>query len=116
MTMTSPYFRYMFRNWQNFNNIWMNLDLYPQLSTRVAFHEHLLPVCLPPTNMKQLKAESLCMVIGWGKREDRKDRTYNTCYIFTFYTHHQRLGVYSHCHNVGTTFLIVFTQKKCIFS
>uniref|UniRef100_A0A1A9ZYU6 Lectizyme n=1 Tax=Glossina pallidipes TaxID=7398 RepID=A0A1A9ZYU6_GLOPL len=30
-----------------------------QLSTRVAFHEHLLPVCLPPTNMKQLKAESL---------------------------------------------------------
>ncbi|KAL9874243.1 corin serine peptidase isoform 3-T3 [Glossina fuscipes fuscipes] len=44
-----------------------------QLSTRVAFHEHLLPVCLPPTNMKQLKAESLCMVIGWGKREDRKD-------------------------------------------
>lgn len=45
----------------------------PQLAHRVAFHEHLLPVCLPPPNIKNLRPEQLCTVIGWGKRED-KDR------------------------------------------
>lgn len=44
-----------------------------QLATRVAFHEHLLPVCLPPPSIKSLRPEQLCTVIGWGKRED-KDR------------------------------------------
>lgn len=41
-----------------------------QLKTRVAFHEHLVPVCLPPAN-KELKPGTLCTVIGWGKREDK---------------------------------------------
>ncbi|KAF5288658.1 hypothetical protein FQR65_LT11971 [Abscondita terminalis] len=40
-----------------------------QLSTRVTFHEHLLPVCLPPAD-KQLPPGTVCTVIGWGKRED----------------------------------------------
>nr|XP_016940578.1 uncharacterized protein LOC108017919 isoform X1 [Drosophila suzukii]XP_036669786.1 uncharacterized protein LOC108017919 isoform X1 [Drosophila suzukii]XP_036669787.1 uncharacterized protein LOC108017919 isoform X1 [Drosophila suzukii] len=44
-----------------------------QLSTRVAFHEHLLPVCLPPPSVRNLHPGTLCTVIGWGKRED-KDR------------------------------------------
>lgn len=44
-----------------------------KLATRIAFHEHLLPVCLPPPNMKQLKPDVMCTVIGWGKRRD-KDR------------------------------------------
>ncbi|KAM7345094.1 corin serine peptidase isoform 1-T4 [Cochliomyia hominivorax] len=42
-----------------------------QLAKRVAFHEHLLPVCLPPPNMKQLKPDAMCTVIGWGKRRDK---------------------------------------------
>ncbi|KAG8226596.1 hypothetical protein J437_LFUL007288, partial [Ladona fulva] len=41
-----------------------------QLKSRVTFHEHLLPVCLPPSS-HQLVPETLCTVIGWGKREDR---------------------------------------------
>ncbi|XP_044256972.1 atrial natriuretic peptide-converting enzyme isoform X1 [Tribolium madens] len=40
-----------------------------QLSSRVDFHEHLLPVCLPPAN-KQLHPGTICTVIGWGKKED----------------------------------------------
>lgn len=40
-----------------------------QLSSRVTFHEHLLPVCLPPTN-KELPEGRKCTVIGWGKKED----------------------------------------------
>ncbi|KAK9890042.1 hypothetical protein WA026_008852 [Henosepilachna vigintioctopunctata] len=40
-----------------------------QLSSRVTFHEHLLPVCLPKAE-KQLRAGTLCTVIGWGKKED----------------------------------------------
>ncbi|XP_018578515.1 atrial natriuretic peptide-converting enzyme-like [Anoplophora glabripennis] len=40
-----------------------------QLSARVTFHEHLLPVCLPPPN-KELKPGTRCTVIGWGKKED----------------------------------------------
>lgn len=42
-----------------------------QLATRVAFHDHLLPVCLPPTDMKELVAGTNCTVIGWGKKEDK---------------------------------------------
>ncbi|XP_065369118.1 uncharacterized protein Corin [Calliphora vicina] len=42
-----------------------------QLVKHVVFHEHLLPVCLPPINMKQLKYDILCTVIGWGKRRDK---------------------------------------------
>jgi corin len=37
----------------------------------VAFHEHLLPVCLPPPEMKELEAGTVCTVIGWGKKEDK---------------------------------------------
>ncbi|XP_037953318.1 uncharacterized protein LOC119683609 isoform X2 [Teleopsis dalmanni] len=46
-----------------------------QLATRVAFHEHLLPVCLPPPGLKQLKPGQLCTVIGWGKREDKDPKS-----------------------------------------
>ncbi|XP_058465582.1 uncharacterized protein LOC131439060 isoform X2 [Malaya genurostris] len=41
-----------------------------QLATRVAFHEHLLPVCLPPHHMRELMPGTNCTVVGWGKRED----------------------------------------------
>lgn len=40
-----------------------------QLQSRVTFHEHLLPVCLPPPNHELLPGTK-CTVIGWGKRED----------------------------------------------
>ncbi|CAH0562588.1 unnamed protein product [Brassicogethes aeneus] len=40
-----------------------------QLSSRVSFHELLLPVCLPPAH-KQLHPGTVCTVIGWGKKED----------------------------------------------
>ncbi|XP_039290247.1 atrial natriuretic peptide-converting enzyme isoform X1 [Nilaparvata lugens] len=40
-----------------------------QLQSPVAFHDHLLPVCLPPDDY-HLKPGMLCTVIGWGKRED----------------------------------------------
>ncbi|CAB3366977.1 Hypothetical predicted protein [Cloeon dipterum] len=40
-----------------------------QLSNRVTFHEHLLPVCLPRENHR-LEPDTRCTVIGWGKRED----------------------------------------------
>ncbi|KAH8407555.1 hypothetical protein KR222_005316 [Zaprionus bogoriensis] len=46
-----------------------------QLAHRVAFHEHLLPVCLPPPNIKNLRPEQLCTVIGWGKREDKDPKS-----------------------------------------
>ncbi|KAL3290052.1 hypothetical protein HHI36_023423 [Cryptolaemus montrouzieri] len=43
-----------------------------QLSSRVTFHEHLLPVCLPKGEDEEndLKPGTLCTVIGWGKKED----------------------------------------------
>ncbi|XP_055528034.1 uncharacterized protein LOC129720570 isoform X2 [Wyeomyia smithii] len=41
-----------------------------QLATRVAFHEHLLPVCLPPPHIRELPPGTNCTVVGWGKRED----------------------------------------------
>lgn len=43
-----------------------------QLATRVAFHENLLPICLPPQHLKRIKPGTMCTVIGWGKREDKK--------------------------------------------
>ncbi|EDW79846.1 uncharacterized protein Dwil_GK18003 [Drosophila willistoni] len=46
-----------------------------QLATRVAFHEHLLPVCLPPPTIKNLSPGTLCTVIGWGKREDKDPKS-----------------------------------------
>lgn len=52
-----------------------------QLATRVAFHDHLLPVCLPPTDMKELAAGTRCTVIGWGKKED-KNREFILAGIF----------------------------------
>ncbi|XP_055853565.1 uncharacterized protein LOC129917171 isoform X2 [Episyrphus balteatus] len=45
-----------------------------QLSSRVSFHEHLLPVCLPPPELKQIKPGEFCTVIGWGKREDKNPK------------------------------------------
>ncbi|XP_054739708.1 uncharacterized protein LOC129245529 isoform X2 [Anastrepha obliqua] len=45
-----------------------------QLATRVAFHEHLLPVCLPPPGIK-LKPDQMCTVIGWGKRENKDPKS-----------------------------------------
>lgn len=41
-----------------------------QLATRVAFHEHLLPVCLPPPHIREMTPGTNCTVVGWGKRED----------------------------------------------
>ena len=41
-----------------------------QLKSRVSFHEHLLPVCLPPPNY-ELAPGTICTVVGWGKKEDR---------------------------------------------
>lgn len=43
-----------------------------QLATRVAFHDHLLPVCLPPQGMKELEENTECTVIGWGKKQSGK--------------------------------------------
>ena len=45
-----------------------------QLATRVAFHEHLLPVCLPPPDITELEPGTMCTVIGWGKKEDKKGK------------------------------------------
>lgn len=42
-----------------------------QLATRVAFHEHLLPACLPLDMDKELKPGTACHVIGWGRSEDK---------------------------------------------
>ncbi|XP_059616149.1 uncharacterized protein LOC132261342 [Phlebotomus argentipes] len=47
-----------------------------QLSTRVAFHEHLLPVCLPPP-LKEIKPGTHCTVIGWGKKEDKNTQEFS---------------------------------------
>ncbi|PSN50388.1 hypothetical protein C0J52_17035, partial [Blattella germanica] len=46
-----------------------------QLKSRVTFHEHLLPVCLPPPN-HELIPGTYCTVIGWGKREDKDASEY----------------------------------------
>ncbi|XP_046620350.1 atrial natriuretic peptide-converting enzyme-like isoform X1 [Neodiprion virginianus] len=40
-----------------------------QLDSRVQFHDHLRPVCLPTADM-ELTPGTLCTVIGWGKKED----------------------------------------------
>ncbi|BFG03364.1 uncharacterized protein DMAD_02643 [Drosophila madeirensis] len=46
-----------------------------QLATRVSFHEHLLPVCLPPPSVRNLHSGTLCTVIGWGKREEKDPKS-----------------------------------------
>ncbi|RZF46289.1 hypothetical protein LSTR_LSTR012000 [Laodelphax striatellus] len=46
-----------------------------QLQTPVTFHDHLLPVCLPPVDY-HLQPGMLCTVIGWGKREDSEVSEY----------------------------------------
>lgn len=68
-------------------------SLFLQLATRVAFHDHLLPVCLPPTDMKELAAGTRCTVIGWGKKEDKN----------------RELKPYRNLHYIGIRFL---KQKK----
>lgn len=40
-----------------------------QLASRVTFHEHLLPVCLPSPN-RELEPGTTCTVIGWGKKDE----------------------------------------------
>ncbi|XP_066247331.1 atrial natriuretic peptide-converting enzyme-like isoform X1 [Euwallacea similis] len=40
-----------------------------QLSSRVTFHDHLLPVCLPKPN-SELEPGTKCTVIGWGKKDE----------------------------------------------
>lgn len=55
-----------------------------QLSSRVTFHEHLLPVCLPPAN-KELVPGTVCTVIGWGKKEDTGSKTLHYAFDNTFY-------------------------------
>lgn len=39
----------------------------------MAFHDQLLPVCLPPA-LKEIKPGTHCTVIGWGKREDKNGK------------------------------------------
>lgn len=81
MTTILRCFRYGKANWESFNRsclfkrvyilfLWF-FSFHLQLATRVAFHDHLLPVCLPPTDMKELVAGTNCTVIGWGKKEDK---------------------------------------------
>lgn len=45
------------------------LDFPSQLASRVTFHEHLLPVCLPSPN-RELEPGTTCTVIGWGKKDE----------------------------------------------
>lgn len=66
---------------RKFNLFYFAIAFLPQLATRVAFHDHLLPVCLPPTDMKELAAGTRCTVIGWGKKED-KNRELRVAGIF----------------------------------
>ncbi|XP_019765483.1 atrial natriuretic peptide-converting enzyme isoform X2 [Dendroctonus ponderosae] len=40
-----------------------------QLSSRVTYHEHLSPVCLPEPDTP-VPNDMICTVIGWGKKED----------------------------------------------
>ncbi|KAF6214052.1 hypothetical protein GE061_011783 [Apolygus lucorum] len=40
-----------------------------QLQNKVAFHEHLRPVCLPEPD-RLLEPGTNCTVIGWGRKED----------------------------------------------
>lgn len=62
----------------------INWILHPrqQLSTRVAFHEHLLPVCLPPP-LKEIKPGTHCTVIGWGKKEDKNTQEFGVGSAFS---------------------------------
>lgn len=53
-----------------------------QLATRVAFHEHLLPVCLPPPGLSEVKPGTMCTVIGWGKKEDKKREFLSLIFFF----------------------------------
>ncbi|XP_063218704.1 atrial natriuretic peptide-converting enzyme-like [Bacillus rossius redtenbacheri] len=46
-----------------------------QLKSRVSFHDHLLPVCLPSPHY-ELAPGTMCTVIGWGKREDSETTEY----------------------------------------
>ncbi|KAH8372887.1 hypothetical protein KR009_007281 [Drosophila setifemur] len=63
--------RFCYKRFPTAPNLWM----YSQLATRVSFHEHLLPVCLPPPNVRNLHSGTLCTVIGWGKREDKDPKS-----------------------------------------
>lgn len=60
------------------NNIYLFMFFFlffsEQLATRVAFHDHLLPVCLPPQGMKELEENTKCIVIGWGKKQSGEYR------------------------------------------
>lgn len=68
MKKKAPYRLYLFTIFLSFRRLFFFRS---QLATRVAFHDHLLPVCLPPSDMKELVAGTNCTVIGWGKKEDK---------------------------------------------
>lgn len=72
-----------------------------QLATRVAFHDHLLPVCLPPPDMKELIAGTNCTVIGWGKKEDK-----NCEYLF--------LGM-GELKKISEKLILFFIEKKILW-
>ncbi|KZC07370.1 Atrial natriuretic peptide-converting enzyme, partial [Dufourea novaeangliae] len=46
-----------------------------QLEKRVQFHEHLRPVCLPTADT-HLVPNTMCTVIGWGKKNDTDSSEY----------------------------------------
>lgn len=56
---------------------WMLL----QLEKRVQYHEHLRPVCLP-TAATDLTPDTICTVIGWGKKNDT-ERKYIAAIFFS---------------------------------
>lgn len=41
----------------------------PQLASKVEFHDHLKPVCLPKEN-EEIEPYTPCTVIGWGKKNN----------------------------------------------
>jgi len=45
-----------------------------RLSSDVVFKEHIVPVCLP--NLKQVFVGQYAKVIGWGRKEHGKHRSY----------------------------------------
>lgn len=75
-----------------------------QLATRVAFHDHLLPVCLPPPDMKELIAGTNCTVIGWGKKEDK-----NCEYLFPV-----EVGM-GELKKISEKLILFFIEKKILW-
>lgn len=77
-----------------------------QLESRVTFHEHLLPVCLPPPNY-ELAPGTVCTVIGWGKRADRDGEywQYRICCIVSA-VHHL---LYNACSTASAVWCLMYS-------